>query len=421
VHFLADSFDVIVVGAGPGGSTAACYLSRAGKKVLLLEKAKFPRDKTCGDALSGKSMHVVRELGLVKEIEKLPHAKTTGVTFSSPSGACVSVPFAKTDESREGGQGYCMRRIYTDKMFFEAAKKEKNVKIMEEFIVGEVIFKEGKAVGVKGMDLNDGRKEKEFYAKAVVGADGVNSTVARSVLGERAALDEKHSCDAVRGYYKGIKGLGGDIEIHFFESCLPGYFWIFPLESGYANVGLGLVSYDLKKKMKTERKNLVTMLHDAIENEPLIKERFADAKLEGKITGWRLPFGSYRRQLSGEGWALVGDAASLVDPFSGEGVGNATIAGKIAAKIISGAIDAGDISASRLGEYDKEIWAELGPELQTSYRMQQVGRVKFVLNRFVEKAQKNEEFRSLLAASLANEDAKKNFANPLFYLKVLLF
>jgi len=410
-----------VVGAGPGGSTAACYLSRAGKKVLLLEKAKFPRDKTCGDALSGKSMAVVRELGLVKEIEKLPHAKTTGVTFSSPSGACVSIPFSESDENRDGGQGYCMRRMHTDNMFFEAAKREKNVKIMQEFVVGEVIFKEGAAAGVRGLDLGDGRKEKEFYAKALIGSDGVNSAVARSVLGEGAALDERHSCDAVRGYYKGIKDLTGNIEIHFFESCLPGYFWIFPLENGYANVGLGLVSYDLKKKMKKEKKNLVTMLNDAIENEPLIKERFANAKLDGKITGWRLPFGSCRRKLSGEGWALVGDAASLVDPFSGEGVGNATAAGKIAAKIISGAIDAGDVSASRLAEYDREVWKELGPELDTSYRMQQVGRIKFILNRFVEKAQKNAQFRELLAASLANEEAKKNFANPLFYLKVLLF
>lgn len=418
---MEKEYDVIVVGAGPGGSSTAAYLGRAGMKTLLLDKAKFPRDKTCGDALSGKSMTVVRELGLEKEIEKRPHARIGGVLFSSPSGHVASIPFPKTDPNRKGGRGYCMRRMHTDYMFFSAAKKTKNVDTLEKFQATEVVIENGYAVGVKAIDLNSkDRKQVEFRANVVVGADGVNSIVARSVLGEKATLDPKHSCDAVRAYYDGISGMTGDIEIHFFESIQPGYFWIFPLEDGKANVGLGLVSSDLQKRIKGGQKNLIGMLNDAIANEPIIKDRFKNAKPEGQITGWRLPFGSKRRQAAGNGWVLVGDAASLVDPFSGEGVGNATTAGRLASQQIAEAIKEGDVSQKRLCEYEKALWKKLGPELDTSYKMQNVGRNKWLLDLVVSKAQNKPEIREFISASLANEEAKKKFENPLFYLKILL-
>ncbi|MFA5108670.1 MAG: NAD(P)/FAD-dependent oxidoreductase [Candidatus Micrarchaeia archaeon] len=417
---MTETYDVIVVGAGPGGSTAATYLGKMGKKVLLIDKAKFPRDKTCGDALSGKSMRVIREFGLTQEIEKLPHAAIRGVTFSSPSGAVVSIPFAKKDPNRNDGTGYCMRRIHTDNMFFGAARREKNVVIKEKFQVNEVMFEGGYACGVKGIDLaSNNREEIIFNAKVIVGADGVNSNVAKAVLGKKAELNPKHSCDALRVYYDGVRDLTQNIEIHFLSSCQPGYFWIFPLENGTANVGLGLVSADLQKKMKTKNKTLISMLDDAIANEPLIRQRFVGAKRIGPVTGWRLPFGSHKRQLAGDGWVLVGDAASLVDPFSGEGVGNATASARMAASVISNAIDKNDVGKVALCAYEKEARAELGPELNTSYRMQQLGSIKWLLNKVVEKAATKQEIKDLISASLANEDAKKNFKNPLFYIKVL--
>jgi geranylgeranyl reductase family protein len=417
----AENFDVIVVGAGPGGSTAAAYLGRLGRSVLLLDKAKFPRDKTCGDALSGKSMRVLKELGMISELEKLPHSTIRGVTFSSPDGHVVSIPFKPDDANREGGTGYCMRRIYTDNLFFNTAKNTKNVSTREQFLVQEVIFENGKAVGVKGLDLSSpAREEKAFYAKVIVGADGVNSAIARSVLGQKATLDPAHSCDAVRVYYSGISGLSDNIEIHFLKSVMPGYFWIFPLENQTANVGLGLVSKDLSERMKKEKTSLVEMLNKIIKEEPLFKERFANAKPISNITGWRLPFGSHRRQLAGDGWVLVGDAASLVDPFSGEGVGNATASGRIAAKIIDEAIERNDLSRAYLERYEAAVWAELGAELSTSYRMQQLGRNQWLLNLVIGKAATKPKVRELISASLANENAKLKFENPLTYLWLLI-
>jgi len=414
------SFDVIVVGAGPGGSTTAAYLGRLGRRVLLLDKAKFPRDKTCGDALSGKSMRVVRELGMLDSLQKMPHGVISGVVFSSPSRDCASIQFHSTDPNREGGRGLCIRRMHTDNVFFNTAKKTKNVTVREQFQVQEVIMEDGKAVGVKGLDLSSPqRNELTFRAWVVVGSDGVNSAVCRSVLGAKAALDPAHSCDAVRGYYSGIKGLGDKIEIHFVKSIMPGYFWIFPLENGTANVGLGLVSKDLAAKIK-KGTSLVQLMDKVMREEPMFKERFADAKPISPITGWRLPFGSKRRQMSGNGWLLVGDAASLVDPFSGEGVGNASASGRLAAQFIDEALERGDVSKQSLGRYEAAVWDELGKELSTSYSMQRLGRMEWLLNLVVKKAATKQKVRDLISASLSNEEAKKKFENPLTYLWMLL-
>ncbi len=418
--YLEKNYDVIVVGAGPGGSTTASYLGRAGIKTLLLDKAKFPRDKTCGDALSGKSMSVIRELGLLKEIEKHPHARIDGVIFSSPSGESIEIPFSKKDPNRDEGRGYCMKRIHTDDIFFNTAKKTKNVVVKEKIQITNVIMQNGYAVGVEGIDLSsNARPTVQYNAKIIVGADSVNSAVAKSVLGECAQLHPKHSCDAVRGYYSGITGLSGKIEIHFFDSVQPGYFWIFPLENNTANVGLGMLSSDLQKIMKNKNKNQIHLLKDAIKNEKIIKDRFKDAKLIGQLSGWRLPFGSHKRQVAGDGWVLVGDAASLVDPFSGEGVGNATLSAKLASEQIKIALEKNDFSINCLGVYQKRLREKLGPELDTSYKMQRLGKIKFLLNMVVKKARTSKTVSELISASLSNEKTKKSFENPLFYLKIL--
>ncbi|MEM4360950.1 MAG: geranylgeranyl reductase family protein [Candidatus Anstonellaceae archaeon] len=414
---MENSFDVIVVGGGPAGSTTAAYLAKENKNVLLIDKASFPRDKTCGDALSGKSMKVIRELGLIEEIKKLPHAPVHGVLFSSPAGHTLKIPFVKSDENREDGVGYCMRRYYTDHMFLKAAKKF-GAKVKEKLMAQKLIFEQNKVIGVRALDLET-RQEQEFYANVVVGADGVNSIVAREVLGQEANLDPNHSCDAIRQYFSSIRGLSNYIEIHFLSSVQPGYFWIFPLENQTANVGLGLISSELQKKMKTSKKTLVHLFQEAISNEPILKDRFIDAKPLGPITGWRLPFGSKKRKLAGNGWVLVGDAASLVDPFSGEGVGNATTSGKLAAQSIVEAINSNDFSENFLKKYEERVWAELGAELKTSYQMQQIGKIKFLLNRVIYKASTDPQIKELISNSLASEETKKELINPLFYLRIL--
>jgi len=189
---------------------------------------------------------------------------------------------------------------------------------------------------------------------------------------------------------------------------------------GTANVGLGILAQDMKKRKLHPNKILL----NAIENSPMLKKRFANAKLEGNIGAWTIPLGSYKRKLCGEGWLLAGDAASLVDPFSGEGFGNAAASGKFCALAIDLAIaqnaDAKVLEKKMLLQYDKDVREKLYPEMDISYKLQRATRIKFFLNHFISKAADKSEFRQVLINMLANDEDKKKVEDPLFYLKLLL-
>lgn len=406
------NFDVIVVGGGPGGSTAAAFLAQKyNKKVLLLEKEQFPRDKPCGDAISGKSMSVLSDLGIKNKVESTNPFMTHGVILSSPNGTVLDIPFKSKDPNRSS-YGYVCKRFVYDNILFQYAKSLSNVTTIEKFHVNDLIFDGNQLIGVKGKDIASG-KEREFHAKVVVGADGANGFVANK-LGV-GGLNERHSVVSIRAYYDGVEGMKPAIEIHFVDSLIPGYFWIFPVSKTEANIGVGMITADMKKK----RVNLQKAMFDIIENNKLLAPRFKNAKMVSEIKGWNLPLGSKIRKCSGNGYLLIGDAASLIDPFSGEGIGNAMYSGRLAARIINNAFENNDFTEATLGEYEKKLHEELDYELGISYKLQKLGQHKFLLNWVVGKAARSAHVRETLSGMLANTKAKRGLVNPLFYLKLL--
>lgn len=196
---------------------------------------------------------------------------------------------------------------------------------------------------------------------------------------------------------------------------IPGYFWIFPLENGLCNVGAGMLTKDIKEK----RIDLKKAMFDAIEV-PLFKKRFEGAEMvEGTFKGWNLPLGSKKRPISAQGVMLIGDAASLIDPFSGEGIGNALSSGRIAANIADEALKARNFSGEFFKQYDERVWEELWTELHNSYRLQRLGRWKFLLNLIVGKAARSQMVREALAGTFSSPNAMQKLASPMFYLKLL--
>jgi len=275
------------------------------------------------------------------------------------------------------------------------------------------------AVGSVGGDINaveivekgDGVVV-DVHAKTVVGADGAYSVVARGLGFDQ--LDERHYCGGLRAYYEGVTGFedNGFIELHFVNEAIPGYFWIFPMANGGANVGIGMLSSIIKKKDV----KLKALLDVCIEH-PRFKERFANATRVGKVHGWGLPLGSKPRPLSGDGWMLVGDAASLIDPFSGEGIGNAMISGEMAAAWIGKALDGGDASAAFLKGYDRDVMGYLGNEFRISLAMQRLGRWKWLLNFVIDRASKSRSLSEAISMMFADENERAKLTSPMFYLK----
>ena len=231
-------------------------------------------------------------------------------------------------------------------------------------------------------------------------------------------MDPKHNAAAVRAYYENVGGNHADnfIELHFLKDYLPGYFWIFPLPNGGANVGFGMLSSTI-----SERKiNLKKALLDIIENRPGIKERFANAKLDGDIVGFPLPLGSKRRQLSGDNYMLIGDAACLVDPLTGEGIGNAVYSGYIAADQAEKCLKANDFSAEFMKDHDVRVWRVMGTELNLSYRLQRLGNYPGIFNFVLWMASRNVQISDLVYSMFNNIDVRKKVLNPIFWFKMLV-
>ncbi len=399
---LPANFDVIVVGGGPGGSACARFLGQLGRKVLLLDKAKFPRDKTCGDGISGKSTRLLKELGITEQVEAKQHGRIKSVIFSSPKGDVIDIPVP------DGSYGYCSPRLVFDAVVFEAAKATPNVKTLEQFQVSEVLKEGEKVIGVKGADLVT-KQQLEFRAPVTVGADGATSVVAKAV-GQWNVIPE-HMVVAIRMYYKNVTGLKEAIEMHFLDEVMPGYFWLFPVGDGVVNVGSGMLMSDLRER----RVNLEEATMNAIKSSRFA-ERFKAAEKISPTQGWNLPVASYRRTVAGDGWALVGDAASLIDPFTGEGIGNALLSGKLAAQTIDKALR----GEAKLTDYHEALWSMIGDEISTSYKMQKWGKRKWLLNAFIRKAAKRPELREYLSSTLASEEIKKGLVSPWKLLTIML-
>lgn len=400
-------YDAIVVGAGPAGSTCAILLARTGAKVLLIDKEKFPRDKPCGDAIGGKALNVLAELGLDSELKKKGFLRNSGLIFSSPNGSQVEIPLLSDGKEMSGGF-VCRRKDY-DSMLFLAAMKECDTKDGVEAV--DLVFKEGRVAGVKVKSAY--RADEEIFAKVVIGADGAASVVARKT--GCAKIDPMHYCSAVRGYYSGIGGLLGNVEIHFLPECMPGYFWIFPLSGTEANIGVGMLLDDITKR----KINLGKVLEECMKNKRFAG-RLENAKLEGEVKGWGLPLASARRRCAGDGFVLIGDAASLIDPFSGEGVGNGMKSAKIASVVLGRAIAKGNVTEEDCLAYESALWDEIGNDVKSSHTLQKLGKHGWLLDFVIGKAGKNERLRNELAGMIANREAKKKASDPMFYLRAIL-
>lgn len=405
---MATDYDVLIVGGGPSGATCALYAARHGLRVLLVDKAKFPRDKICGDAISGKSVTFLRELGLIREMEKHPRVRATGVTFSSPNGTVATVPFTPPRADREH-YGYVCRRLVFDNILFQAAKKQ--VETLEDFTVTDLLWRGEKVRGVLGKDGSG--KLQTIAADVVVGADGYKSVVAR-----KAGVyehDPRHWVVATRAYYRGVTDVTDAIEIHFVNDILPGYFWIFPLEDGLVNVGIGMLHCALKKRGISLKK-----AHEQATTSGFFRDRFIRSEMLTQIAGWNLPVGSKQRQVHGDGFLLLGDAAGLIDPFSGEGIGNGMCSGKIAAQVVAEACTDQRFDAAYLARYASRLWATLGDELQTSYMLQRIGRFRPLLNLVVSRAARSQEVRDWISLMMAGAASKAALKSPLTYLRLLL-
>ena len=400
-------YDIIIVGAGPAGSTAALYAEKMGLKSVLVDKSTFPRDKICGDALSGKSIRMIREMNLLSEVSNLEGAQINRITFGSPSNKQFDLHLNKANKDQNQKKGFVIPRKVFDNFLFEKANSRTESR--QGFKVTEIIKDNNIISGVIG--VNKKGKKESIYAPLILGCDGPYSIIARKL--KLYKMDMMNTSVAIRCYYSGVKGLTDQIELHFLKEVKPGYLWLFPAGKGIANIGIGLSKVDAKKEERT-----LSQLLDTVTKSKYFKERFEDAVQLEKPVGWNLPLGTKHRINHGDGFLLLGDAAGLVDPFTGEGIGNAMVSAKYAIQVAKKSKENNDFSKNFLSEYDKLLWNELGKELRTSTKLQNLARYSFLLNFVINRASRNEGVKNIISGMLANEIPKDELSNPRFYFKM---
>jgi menaquinone-9 beta-reductase len=322
----AESADVIVVGAGPAGSSVAYYLASAGLDVLLLEKTHFPREKVCGDGLTPRAVKALTAMG-VPISESDGWLRNKGLRIIGGGGR---IELDWPDLSSYPGYGLVRTRTDFDQILARHAEKA-GARLLEGVTVTGPILDDRTGV-IEGVIGRDGR---QFRGRLVVAADGNSSRLSVGMgLHKR---DDRPLGVAVRTYYKTPRHnddyLEAWLDLWDGESLLPGYGWIFGMGDGTSNVGLGLLNTSTGFGEIDYRAFLRRWLA-AMPAEWGLTEENRTAPIRGAA----LPMGFNRTPHYTRGLLLAGDAGGMVNPFNGEGIAYALESGEVAARVITQAL-----------------------------------------------------------------------------------
>ena len=341
-----DDADVIVVGAGPGGSAAAYHLARAGLDVLVLEKSSFPREKVCGDGLTPRAVKQLTGMGIPLRPEDgwFPNK---GIRII---GGGVRIELDWPELTSYPGYGLVRSRLGFDETVARAAQRA-GARLQEMVTVtGPILDSDGRITGVTARQTAPGQAgegaggnagsagpgpERSYRARLVVAADG-NSSRLSLAMGLRKR-DDRPLGVAIRTYYRSPRHdddyLETWLDLRDSDALLPGYGWIFGLGDGTSNVGLGLLNTSASFGHVDYR----AMLRRWLANMPA-EWGYTEENRTTPIRGAALPMGFNRTPHYTRGLLLVGDAGGMVNPFNGEGIAYAMESGDIAARVIAKAL-----------------------------------------------------------------------------------
>jgi geranylgeranyl reductase family protein len=324
---LAGQADVIVVGAGPAGSTTAYYLARGGLDVLLLEKSRFPREKVCGDGLTPRGVRALVAMG-VNVSEQDGWVRNKGLRVI---GAGRRLELAWPELSSYPGYGLVRPRTDFDQILAHRAQQA-GAKLIEGLTVTGPVRDDqtGRITGVTARPAGDG-DERTYAARVIVAADG-NSSRLSVAMGLRKR-DDRPLGVAVRTYYRSPRSdddyLESWLDLWDGDRLLPGYGWIFGMGDGTSNVGLGL----LNTSAAFAHTDYHALLRRWLAGMPA-EWGFTEENRTQPIRGAALPMGFNRTPQYFNGLLLAGDAGGMVNPFNGEGIAYAMESGEILARTI---------------------------------------------------------------------------------------
>lgn len=409
--------NICIIGAGPGGICAALSLAKQNIPCTLIDKATFPRDKVDGDIIPTIVMRSLFRIipELVDELEKASFTNPIwGNHIFAPNGKKITIhyPSVSLGAFKDFPSCYVTPRKDFDNFLLNIVKNEPLIELIEGQGIDDFVQIGNEVI------LMDKKKKFQIQTPLALIANGANSALARKM--GNIKTQPVHTGVGVRGYFEGVEHLLDEAypELYFLEGFLPGVLYLAKLPNGQTNVNLGLRSDVVQSK----KMNLRALLMDFLEQNPILKKRFANAKLVGKLKGHSLPFGTRRRKLSGANYMLIGDAGGMIDIASGNGIGNAMISGIMAAEQAEKCLKQRNFSAEFLEEYHQTVHKKLDGYLKVGKILApMIGYTRFYgfykhLVNFVIGRSSNS---SIITRLLYESDLDKKLKQPSFYYNLL--
>ncbi len=330
-------YDVIVVGSGPGGSTAAAFLAAAGASTLLLDKASFPRDKVCGDGLTPQAIYWLDRLGCADEV-------------LAETDACIRSGDLYLDGKYLLSGGFPDGTIYPDFCILLDRRRLDHILVRNAIAAGahfhdrqivRAVEREETCVRVLA---DSGGRRVEHRGRIVIGADGVHSIVSRAIGN---TLKAGVTAVSLRTYYRDVEVDGSQLKVYFDKRFFPGYGWLFVDDSGFANIGLGY-AFDTNFPLIT---GLRRVFQCFVETDlgPLLRKASRCGAISGGAASFYKP-----KAIVADRIMLVGDAANQPDPLNGGGIHKAMEGAYFASQAAIESLSIGDFSSRSLSRYEEE-------------------------------------------------------------------
>ena len=340
--------DVVIVGAGPAGTSAAVWARRAGLETVLVDRAAHGRDKCCGDGLTTLALRELSRLGLQpSQLDSWMQVNTAWVR--TPQGRIIGLPLP-------GGRGQfaavCSRAQLDSALVDRAVASDADVRLGVAF---EGFADANQRASTVSVRLSDGSR---IRTRFVVAADGVYSAVRKALdIGPSRYRGDWH---AFRGYLRASGQAAADMWVWFEPDLLPGYAWSFPLGDGRINVGFGVprdaVGHGSSNGTGTLDGSQIAAIWSGLTERAHIAEMLGSHEPDGPTRAWPIPARLGELSLAQGRVLICGDAAAAADPLTGEGIGQALQMGRMAAAAISN----GGPPHSVAARYERSARAEFG-------------------------------------------------------------
>ncbi len=403
---MSEIYDVVIVGAGPSGSTTAYYLAKEGFNVLLVDKFNFPRDKTCGDGLTPRALQILDDMGILDTLNKVGY-RSNKLELISPKGQVASAPLPK----KENLCDYLLivPRLILDNIILERAMSSGANFQAPIRVTG--IEQENNIMLIKGEQR---AKAITFRARMVIHATGANTKL---LLTTGLLKKMPQMVLAARTYYDGITSTVDAVQCRFDNISLPGYGWIFPVSDTSVNVGIGLFRAGLASRWmpKTAHNAFDTFIQS-----PPLQKLLDGARQASPIKGFPIRVDFARSPSFGERTMIIGEAAGLVNPITGEGIDYGMESGKMAAEHLTHMFAIGDFSLKQLAEFDKQLRQRYQRLFVLCDRLRLLYLNPFFVNRLVRAVARNEELMNLfMNIAIENQNIYRGLA-PSTIAKVII-